>query len=199
MYIFSKTFWKATGNNLSLLVVLIIVFLLIPNMILIHVERAIASDKATAKTMQKSGCEWSWCDPQCLPISLGFSVDVMEILPTQVVLCVSNRAMGRDLGGGWFTALIYANGKELYPCRYHSEGSGCLIGRKTCTDWCYFSGDSIVITTSTIEFNAIGEGLCRCWTDAVTISIALPDTTEEDTPEPQELGPQDNCASSVGY
>ena len=78
---------------------------------------------------------------------------------------------------------------------------GCYTVGGTSIDNIQGSPGSVVEFHFTVWEWDQGGACWLCYNDPITKSVVLPDSivTTEDTPNPEELGPQDNCASSVGF
>ncbi|MFQ6003775.1 MAG: hypothetical protein ACE5KJ_08510, partial [Candidatus Zixiibacteriota bacterium] len=203
MYIFSKIFRKASENNLTLLVILMLSFLSILNISFTHVEGALANDITRAKTVERAECAGAGCPPYCLPISLGLSVDVMEAVgPEVATFCIQLRAKGYKHGSGWFRSFVYASGypsQSMCTCGIpHGQPpySGCYECSGMNTKTLTAPGGIIYFSTTTNMYYANGMVYCRCTTDPIPVLIEPPDTSEE-LPTPEELGPPP-CEAQAG-
>lgn len=131
------------------------------------------------KAMGTETCDGSDCPQQCMPRSLGFFVEVMQVLsPQRAKFCIQLRGRGND----WFVSEVWASGYPSSPvCACNQAHFTWVCG--DCSNKCTVDltsyGYSIDFWGKTTKLVPPGWGVCVCTTDPITIPIQPPDTSEQ--------------------
>ncbi|MEW6050591.1 MAG: DUF6531 domain-containing protein [Candidatus Zixiibacteriota bacterium] len=114
-----------------------------------------------------------------------------------VTFCVGVKAKGMDNSMNIYTS-VYAEG---YPsprggCTAHGLAPICLACENRFTTTISVEGGSVDFWAVSYERNGLGEVICACTTQAITVGVAVPEAVEF-TPKPEELG-RIPCESQIG-